>query len=83
MKIMCLFGARKTGAPLTPSIELMVAWDEYCVDGYPEGYEEDCKKAVVSWGDDLLLSREVTIEIDESKLNALFSPAVLRGEITS
>lgn len=50
MKTVALFGQRKSEHSL---IELMVAWDEYCIDAHPEGFEEECEKAKESWGDGL------------------------------
>ena len=79
MKIICLFGERKSVLPRAEPglIELMVAWDEYCVDANSEGFEEDCKKAKESWGSDLAQWREVHITIDENKLQGLFETGKL------
>jgi hypothetical protein len=63
------------------SIELMVAWDEYCVDENREGFEEECEKAKKSWGSDLHQWREIDIEVDEKELRAKFRTGTLEGTI--
>ena len=79
MKLHCLFGLRK-GYELP---ELMVAWDEYCVDSNPEGFEEDCEKAKESWGDDLVAHRMIEVKIDEEQLRAQFTTGEMKGEIAT
>ena len=79
MKIKCLFGMRSNGY----GIELMVAWDEYCIDENSEGFEEDCKKAKASWGSDLETTRLVDIEVDEDDLRSLFFPNKMSGKLSA
>ena len=79
MRITCLFGQRKSQPE---SIELMVAWDEYCIDNYPEGFEADCKKAKESWGSDLLQWRLVELKTSSTDLVELFTTPTLEGKIT-
>ena len=82
MKIRCLFGSRQHSHSLDQlSIELMVAWDEYCVDENSEGFEEDCKKAKASWGSDLHQWREIDIEVDEKALHEMFRTGTLEGVV--
>lgn len=50
-----LWGTRKGEA----DPELMVAWDEYSVDGNRQGFAEDCERAIKSWGDDLATHRYI------------------------
>jgi len=64
-------------------IELMVAWDEYCIDENSEGFEEDCKKAKASWGSDLETTRLVDIEVDEDDLRSLFFPNKMSGKLSA
>lgn len=78
MKTVALFGQRKSEHNL---IELMVAWDEYCVDAYQEGFEEECEKAKESWGDDLAQWRIVEIEIDEKAIHERFADGKMVGKI--
>ena len=78
MKLTCLFGTRK-GMYEAP--ELMVAWDEYCLDANPEGFEEECENAKKSWGNDLGQWRIVEIEISQEKLEEHFAEPTLEGEV--
>lgn len=59
MKIFATFANRKHDPEL---IELVDAWDEFCFDENPTGFEDSKAAALGSWGDDLL--RWVTVEID-------------------
>ena len=79
MKLMCLFGLRKGYEEEMP--ELMVAWDEYCVDANPEGFHDDCEKAKKSWGTDLVAHRMIEVRINEDQLRAQFANGELEGEI--
>jgi hypothetical protein len=82
MRIVCMFGARKSSVDDNePIIELMVAWDEYCIDENPEGFEEDCEKAKKSWGNDLAAYRMVDININEKELRERFKNGQLEGEL--
>lgn len=78
MKIICMFGQRRHDPDL---IELMTAWDEYCAEDNYEGFEEACQVSAKSWGDDLLSSRVIEIEIDESKIHERFATPTLKGTI--
>lgn len=44
MRVVCLFGERRGYEGDMP--ELMVAWDEYCIDANPEGFEKACHDAI-------------------------------------
>lgn len=72
-----LWGARKGES--TP--ELMVAWDEYTVDSYREGFEADCNRAIQSWGSDLQEKRYIDIHINEGKLLDAFADVQMEGTI--
>lgn len=61
--------------------ELMVAWDEFCVDGNPEGYAEDKKKAIESWGDDLAAQREIVISVPTDQIEAAFRAPTIQGNV--
>lgn len=80
MKITCLFGQRKSQPE---SVELMVAWDEYCIDGYSEGFEEACKEAKKSWGDDLLQWRMVELKTNGGDIDKLFDTPTLPAGVES
>ncbi len=51
MILKTMWGKRVGGEGDAP--ELMVAWDEYCVDGNERGFEDDCRRTRQSWGTDL------------------------------
>lgn len=70
-----LWGVRKGES--TP--ELMVAWDEYSVDSYREGFDQDCERAIKSWGNDLQEKRYIDIEISEDSLMGKFNVAEMDG----
>lgn len=79
MEIKCLFGMRVD----CTEPELMVAWDEYCVDSNYEGFEEACENAKKSWGKELIMARMVSIQIDPQKLTDAFKTVVMDGKITN
>lgn len=77
-----MFGSRKSSHSLDePIIELMVAWDEYCLAENPEGFDEDVEKAKESWGNDLHEWRVLDIEIDEKDLRKRFGTSKLQGTV--
>jgi hypothetical protein len=61
--------------------ELMVAWDEYSEDGYPEGFAKECSSARESWGDDLAAWRMVDIYVPSEQMVAAFRPAVASASV--
>ncbi len=80
MRITCLFGQRKSQPE---AIELMVAWDEYCIDSNPEGFEEDCEKAKKSWGDELLQWRLLDLSTNEENIKKLFDSPTLPAKVVA
>lgn len=79
MTLTCLFGTRKSEPTNAP--ELMVAWDEYCIDENREGFDEECETARKSWGSDLDQWRIIDIEIDEDLLRSRFEGNQLEGTL--
>lgn len=75
-----LWGLRRGFEDQVP--ELMVAWDEYCLDNYPEGYEDEKRKAVESWGDDLVDQREIAIRLPLDQVENAFRSPTIDGSIT-
>jgi hypothetical protein len=71
MDIFATFATRKH-EPDAP--ELVVAWDEYCIDSNPEGYAEDVQKSLASWGDDFDQARTIRLSIDDTTLLRAFAP---------
>lgn len=78
MKIYTLWGKRPDD-----TTELMVAWDEYCVDGNPEGFEEALAEARKSWGSDLVDDRPLAIEIPDEAVERLFEHKVVKAKMVS
>lgn len=79
MRITVLLGLRRSEPSAAP--EVMAAWDEYCIDSNPEGFEEECENAKKLWGDDLLDHRLVDIKVSERELRALFETPEIKGEV--
>lgn len=64
------------------SPELVTAWDEYSIDANPEGWEEDKKKSLASWGDDLLRHADIVVYVPyEVIVNAVKPPTVRVGGV--
>lgn len=80
MKIYTVWAVRKS-SPDEP--ELVTAWDEYSVDAYPEGYDEDVKKGLESWGDDLLTHREIILRASYPAILQKFQSAEVDAEVES
>jgi hypothetical protein len=78
MKIRCMFGMRID----CTMPELMVAWDEHSIDDNPAGFDEDMEKAKKSWGEDLISHRQISINIDENELAAMFEEQSISGELS-
>lgn len=74
-----LWGLRRGFEDGTP--ELMVAWDEYCVDNYAEGYENEKQEAIDSWKDDLVAHRELRISVPIDQVESAFRVNTIEGSI--
>lgn len=77
-QIKCLFGMRK-GIEVP---ELMVAWDEHSIDANPQGFYDDIEKSKKSWGDELVTSRLISVDINEDELVAMFEEKSISGKIS-
>lgn len=77
MKIYTLWGLRR-GETMP---ELMVAWDEYCVDANGEGFVEALVEARKSWGSDLVDDRPLAIDIPDQTIERLFKRPVVRAKV--
>lgn len=62
---------KRASEPNAPP-ELMTAWDEHGVDGFPEGFEKDCATTRKSYGDDLAAWRMVDIHVPEQAIRQAF-----------
>lgn len=81
MKIIATF-ANRTHEP--DAVELVCAWDEYSIDANYEGWVEDKQKQLGSWGNELLNSVDVEIEIDVTEIWKRLDPAnVLQVSVES
>jgi hypothetical protein len=80
MKIFCLFGQRKEEHGPRET-ELMVAWDEYCVEENEEGFAEEIARAKRSWGDDLAQWRMIEVEIPDALIDQAFDPVQAQGTV--
>jgi len=73
MRIHALFVTR-TYETSTP--ELVDAWDEYCIDSNPDGFDEARKNAATD--DEVHAFAEVIFEVDEQAvMNALYPALVV------
>lgn len=64
MKVQAIFVLPK-GAT-TP--ELATAWDEYSIDSWPEGFEEDVERAVKHYKGEIESHAVVTLHFSESQV---------------
>mgnify|MGYP001259955189 CR=1 FL=1 len=60
--------------------ELLCAWDEYCIDENPQGYEEDMKKAHGSRGTDGEY-RYIELSVDYDKIMKAFRPVKVKADV--
>lgn len=79
MKIYATFANRKHDPE---SVELVDAWDEFCFDENPTGFEESKDRALASWGDDLLRWVTVEIDVEAADIYEALDPAITtRGHV--
>ena len=52
--------------------ELMVAWDEYCVDENWDDWNEACQTKTKAWGSDLIERRFIDIYVPDSAIGKAF-----------
>lgn len=71
MRISTVWAVRKH-SPDEP--ELVVAWDEFCIDANPEGFDEDVKRALESMGSDLLTHRVIVLRANYPDIVEAFQP---------
>jgi hypothetical protein len=70
--IRMLWGKRPEAYPGEYAPELMLAWDEYCLDDNEAGYQEAKAAAIKSWGSDFVQGQEIVISIPDDALNRAF-----------
>jgi len=81
IEIFTLWGQRKVSYPGEVGPELMVAWDEFCMDANSEGFDKVCAEEIKSWGDDLEAHRYITLQVDANKIDAAFAVPALTATV--
>lgn len=79
MKIHAVF-ANRTYDPNI--IELVAAWDEFCVESNEDGWQREVEEGLASWGDELLHHVYVDIDLPMSEVYARFEALSVSGEVT-
>lgn len=67
-----LWGQRKESYPGEYGPEVMLAWDEYCLDDNWDGWEAEKARVIETWGDDLHAAREMVVSVPDDAIDALF-----------
>lgn len=82
MKLYVMFGQREEGDDCAPEA-LEFAWDEYCHDENPGGFEEALTKVEAKAKQDgFLRTKLFAIEVDGEKIHRLLNKTpTLKGEI--
>lgn len=82
MILSCLFGLRKEQYEGQNAPELLLAWDEYCIEENPEGWETEVQSLIEHLGKEMTAMRIVDIEVDSKRLrDALVKTPELRAQI--
>lgn len=63
--------------------ELLVAWDEYCIDNYPEGFDKACQVALDACGNDVAERRYITLSTPDTEIEDAFKPARISADVSS
>jgi len=71
MKIHVLFGVRKEAYEGQYGTEVRLAWDEYCIEENPEGWDEAVEKERQAIGDDMQAMRVVVLDVNENEIRKL------------
>ncbi|MGZ6772568.1 MAG: hypothetical protein ACXVGA_08555 [Mycobacteriaceae bacterium] len=81
MKIHATFANRKYDPEV---VELVHAWDEFCVDENPRGYNDSLRDDLASWGEDLLRWVTVEIDVEAAAIYEALDPRrpTVRGEVS-
>lgn len=74
-----LWGLRKGFGGDSP--EMMTAWDEFSIEGNPEGWDDARAQAIESWGDELEAHRVVIVTIDHDQVAAAFEEPKIAGSV--
>lgn len=79
MRIYMLMGQRPCSYPGEYGPELIVAWDEFCVEQNPDGWEEAKKEELQHSAGEFVDTREVVVVC--AALGDIFDEIVLDGEM--
>lgn len=63
------------------SPELLVAWDEFTVDGYPDGYEKAVKESLEGAGDEMIEVRRISLSVKEGLITSQFTVPTIPAEV--
>ena len=81
MEVRTLWGKRPEDYEGQYAPELMVAWDEYCLEANSDGYEAEKAKAIKEWGGDLVASRELILHVPDDAIKKLFAMPAVNVEV--
>lgn len=79
IEIVTLWGLRRGNEEGVP--ELMVAWDEFCMEDNPEGFGDDCDRAREAWGTDLVADRIIHIRVPMTAICEAFEAPTVNGKV--
>lgn len=52
--------------------KILVAWDEYCISGYPKGWKKAKREALEEYGDEITkTAEEIEMTMDRQKLEEI------------
>jgi hypothetical protein len=84
MTIKCLFGQRKCRYEGEYGPELLVAWDEFTLDGAEEGFEAECAKIQTEGKDEFSAFRIIDIVVPYDVIvGYLNQTPVIKGEASA
>jgi len=85
MKLYILFGQRPEEYAGQYAPEALVCWDQFCIEENPDGFDEDCKKALERCGKDAFAATKVIkVEVDGDEITRLLIGApTIEGTIVS
>jgi hypothetical protein len=81
IEIVSLWGLRRGNEEGVP--ELMVAWDEFCMEDNPEGFWDHVREEREAWGTDLVEERLIRIRVSEEAILGAFAAPIVNGEALS
>lgn len=83
MEIRTLWAKRRDSYPGEHAPELLVAWDEFSIDDYREGWEDAKASELAAMEGDLVASAELVIDVPDDAVFALFESPKVSAEVVS